>query len=279
MLRYVIILISFLLIPLSSSAQSDSEKLGMALDYFQSHKYHEALLMFEDLDKHYQLNPRFLAYMGVCYYYAWNYEKATAYLDSIMEKMDVYSPHERAVYYYADAESHFYLQQFDKAIPMYEQMLKVCYKDEEPATHYKLGFCYLFQDQWQEASDLFKKALSGYKKMLPMESARISQLHNMINGLHALIPPSKEDWLRFDSLWRAINSPKMVLNKNYDLPPLRKIDLPTLIHKRKADPAIASTRVVKDTISHSAVHDIDLGDIYRDIFIPDSIVMKNTLSK
>ena len=252
MLRCVIILISFLLIPLSSSAQSDSEKLGMALDYFQSHKYHEALLMFEDLDKHYQLNPRFLAYMGVCYYYAWNYEKATAYLDSIMDKMDVYSPHERAVYYYADAESHFYLQQFDKAIPMYEQMLKVCYKDEEPATHYKLGFCYLFQDQWQEASDLFKKAL---------------------------IPPSKEDWLRFDSLWRAINSPKMVLNKNYDLPPLRKIDLPTLIHKRKADPAIASTRVVKDTISHSAVHDIDLGDIYRDIFIPDSIVMKNTLSK
>ena len=272
MLRYFIILVSFLLTPIIGSAQTDAEKLGMALDYFQSHKYHEALLMFEDLDKHYQLNPRFLAYMGVCYYYAWNYDKATAYLDSVMDKMDVYSPHERAVYYFADAESHFYLQQYEKAIPLYEKMLKVCFKDEEPATLYKLGFSYLFQDQWQEASDYFKKALSGFKKMLPMETARITQLQHMINGLNPLVPPSKEDWLRFDSLWMTTNGPKMILNRLPEMPPMKEIILPQQATIAENTPPTTPTeKMVKDTISQPVVHDIDLSDIYKDLVIPDSL--------
>ena len=54
---------------------SDSELLGKAIDYFQSGKFHEALLLFEKLDQKYKLNPRFRAFIGVCYFYDWNDEK------------------------------------------------------------------------------------------------------------------------------------------------------------------------------------------------------------
>ena len=44
MLRYFVVIVSFLMASLSVGAQTDAERLGMALDYFQSQKYHEALL-------------------------------------------------------------------------------------------------------------------------------------------------------------------------------------------------------------------------------------------
>ena len=72
----------------------DAEQLGRAMEYFASGKYHEALLLFQKLDDEYELNPRFKAYLGVCHYYEWNYEQATAYLDSVINKLDVYAPHE-----------------------------------------------------------------------------------------------------------------------------------------------------------------------------------------
>ena len=78
----VIILSVWLLhIPFRAQKPSDSEQLGMALEYFQSAKYHEALLIFEKLDEHYTLNPRYHAYMGVCYYNEWLYQEACQYLD------------------------------------------------------------------------------------------------------------------------------------------------------------------------------------------------------
>ena len=53
--RYVLAIIAAITISLPFMAQrpSDSETLGMALEYFQSGKYHEALLLFEKLDKEY----------------------------------------------------------------------------------------------------------------------------------------------------------------------------------------------------------------------------------
>ncbi|MBQ2523387.1 MAG: hypothetical protein II541_04205, partial [Prevotella sp.] len=80
---------------------ADTEMLGKALDYFQGGKFHESLLLFEKLDKKYKLNPRFRAYMGVCYYYDWDYEKACEYLDSMIPQMAPFAPHERSVYYYS----------------------------------------------------------------------------------------------------------------------------------------------------------------------------------
>ena len=95
---------------------SGKEQLTHAMEYFSSGKYHEALLLFQKLDKKYDLNPRFHAYMGVCYYYDWEYKKACEYLDEAIPKLDAYAPHERSVYYYAAAESHFNLEQYAEAL-------------------------------------------------------------------------------------------------------------------------------------------------------------------
>lgn len=167
-----------------SSQISDSERLGNALDYFQSGKYHEALLLFQKLDKEYNLNPRFKAYIGICYYYEWQYKEACTYLDEAIPKLGSFSPHERSVYFYADAESYFNLQLYHKAIPCYEQMLLVCYDNEKPEVLYKLGMCYMFGKDWANAHDYFTSALSYYVRYrnTPDEHARIKQIENMIKG-------------------------------------------------------------------------------------------------
>lgn len=75
------------LCPSTAAAQqkaTDADRLGMALEYFQSAKYHEALLIFQKLDKQYKLNPRFKAYMALCYYYEWDYKKAVGYFDKVL---------------------------------------------------------------------------------------------------------------------------------------------------------------------------------------------------
>ena len=45
-----------------------TERLGKALEYFTSQKYHECLMIMQDLEKQYLLNPRYKAYLGVCYF-------------------------------------------------------------------------------------------------------------------------------------------------------------------------------------------------------------------
>ena len=74
-MRKILFAILLTLMPSLLSAQTkhaDTEKLGMALEYFTYGKYHEALLLFEKLEKQHKLNPRFMAYMGLCHYYEWN---------------------------------------------------------------------------------------------------------------------------------------------------------------------------------------------------------------
>ncbi len=161
---------------------TDSEKLGMALEYFQSRKYHEALLLFEKLDKKYRLNPRFRAYIGVCYYYEWDYEKATAYLDSVIPKLEAFAPQERSFYYFAAAESHFNLKQYEKAMPLYEEMLQLCHDNEKADAYYKIGFIHVFHENWLSALDSLQSALVYYREHLPNREARIAQIRNMING-------------------------------------------------------------------------------------------------
>ena len=108
--RFIVLLIAIVGFSLCLAAQKrheDTEKLGMALEYFSSGKYHEALLLFQKLDKNYKLNARFRAYIGVCYYHEWDYKKAVEYLDETIPQLEALAPHERNVYYYADAESQF----------------------------------------------------------------------------------------------------------------------------------------------------------------------------
>ena len=49
------LLLSGMCFPVSAQKSKDSEELGKALDYFTSAKYHEALLIFQRLDKEYNL--------------------------------------------------------------------------------------------------------------------------------------------------------------------------------------------------------------------------------
>lgn len=172
----------------------DSDRLTMALEYFQSGKYHEALLLFEKLDKEYALNPRYHAYMGVCYYYEWLYEEACRYLDEAIPKLEAFAPHERSVYYYTDGESHFQLQQYREAIPFFEKALTVCYENEKGDILYRLGLCHMFAEEWQEAHDHYKLALDNYLtyRDTPDMQARIYQTAHMMKGCEAHLPKTEE---------------------------------------------------------------------------------------
>lgn len=168
----------------SDDGESDSNRLGKALDYFAGGKYHEALILLVDIDKKYNLNPRFKAYIGVCYYYEWDYKEACRYLDAIIPELEVYAPHERSIYYNAAAESHFNLAEYNLAIPLYERQLLVCYDNEKGDAFYRLGFCYMFIEKRQIAADYFNSALQYYTRFNPSgKENRITQIGKMLNGL------------------------------------------------------------------------------------------------
>lgn len=258
-----------------AQAQTDSERLGMALEYFQSQKYHESLLIFRDLEKKYRLNPRFQAYMGVCCYYEWDYMSACKYLDAVLPQMDAYSPQERSVYYFADAESHFQLQHYPQAIPLFDKMLLLCHDNEKPDAYYRLGFCYLFGNDWLNASKNFQSALELYKQYRSNEKARIAQLNNMINGLHQKLSVAVRDWRRVDKDWEELYgqqfSPgQLIAQPSIPSSPIRnQNDLllsktNTTVSPNQQDAVqLQSQDIRRDTISHQAEHDINLSDIYK----------------
>lgn len=122
--RLLLILLCFVSVSVfPQGKKADTEALGRALEYFQSQKYHEALLIFQRLDQSYKLNARYKAYIGLCYYYDWDYKKATEYFDTFLPKLDMLAPEERALYYYADGESHFQLGHYDQAIVLFQSAL------------------------------------------------------------------------------------------------------------------------------------------------------------
>lgn len=163
----------------------DRELLDKAIDYFVSRKYHEALLLFEHLDEHYTLNPRYKAYMGYCYYVEWEYDTAAESFSVSMPRLAALSPHELSVYYFAWAESLFNLSRYDEAIAVYEQHLVRCYPNERADALYRLGFIYLFRDDKPLAWEYFSAACSCYQYYQPEQQARIRQLRHMALGLEA----------------------------------------------------------------------------------------------
>ena len=161
----------------------DTDKLGKAIEYFAGGKYHEALILFVDIDKRYELNPRFKGYIGICYYHEWEYEKACKYLDKALPQLEVYAPRERNVYYGAAAESHFMLGQYDEAIPIYEKQLLVCHGNEKGDVLYHLGLCHMFKERWQCAADYLSSAIAYYEKYKSTAShSRLVQTEKMLNG-------------------------------------------------------------------------------------------------
>ncbi|MBF1460245.1 MAG: tetratricopeptide repeat protein, partial [Prevotella pallens] len=167
----------------SVSAQTtdpDPVLLDKAVAYFNSEKYHEALLIFQQLDKRYKLNDRFRAYIGLCYYNEWEYKSATKYLDEVTPRLTMLAPHERSVYYFANAESHFQLQEYKAAIPFYEQALTVCYDNEKGEIYYRLGLCYMFGSEWEKARDAYARCEEFFRKYrsIPDVEARLTQAIN-----------------------------------------------------------------------------------------------------
>ncbi|WP_231477608.1 M48 family metallopeptidase [Prevotella sp. HUN102] len=196
-----LLLVLFFSLSLSLRAQSkdpDPVQLDKALEYFTSAKYQEALLIFQRLDKQYKLNDRFRAYIGLCYYHEWDYKAAAKYLDEVIPKLSMLAPHERSVYFFAAGESHFNLKQYKAAIPHYENALQVCYDREKAEIYYRLGFCYMFAENWEKARDFYALSEDYYRKYRNIDDveARLAQVQRMRAGCQAKIDAK----LRADSL-------------------------------------------------------------------------------
>ena len=188
--------------------KADAEQLARALDYFASEKFHECLVLLQPLDGRYKLNPRYRAYLAVCLYYEWEYAEAIRLFDEVLPQLQGLAPHELSLYYWMDAESYFALQQYARALPLYEKMLPLCRDNEKPDAYYRLGFCHLFAaessgasssekvsgssessgssaEERKKAKECFELSLEGYLKYrnTPNEKARIAQIRHMIGGL------------------------------------------------------------------------------------------------
>lgn len=188
--------------------KEDAEQLARALDYFASEKFHECLVLLQPLNRRYKLNPRYRAYLAVCLYYEWEYAEAIRLFDEVLPQLQGLAPHELSLYYWMDAESYFALQQYDRALPLYEKMLPLCRDNEKPDAYYRLGFCHLFAaeasgasssekvsgssessgssaEERKKAKECFELSLEGYLKYrnTPNEKARIAQIRHMIGGL------------------------------------------------------------------------------------------------
>lgn len=186
-------------LPIRAQQQDpDPVLLDKAIEYFTSAKYHEALLIFQRLDKRYKLNERFRAYIGLCYYHEWEYKKAAQYLDEALPALAVLAPHERSVYHFAAAESHFLMQQYKEATPHYEFALALCYDREKAEINYRLGLCYMFAEKWKMARNYFAAAQLFYQKYRNVDNveARWAQATKMRAGCQAKI----DEKLRADSI-------------------------------------------------------------------------------
>ena len=179
-------------------AEPASVLLGKAIEYYQGRKYHECILAFEKLRKHYQLNPRFTAYLGFSYYKTQQYPEAVEFLEESIPSLKAYSPQEQAVYLYACAESHFALAQYSEALPYYTQALPLTRGLDKADVNYHMAFCYYFQgtdsvsvdhtiQHFTSANNIYKES-ARQTALNELHNARMSQTDNMLRALRKLLP-------------------------------------------------------------------------------------------
>lgn len=163
---------------------SDKEQLSRALEYFQAEKYHECMLILARLDSIYTLNPRFRAFLGVCYYYDGNYRQAARHLEATLPQLTPFGPQELSVYCWLCAESLFNEGQWHRAVNYYEQALLQRRGADKADALYRLGFCYINMANWPCAYEYMESALSYYRtdRSRP-NTARIEQLRHMVPAL------------------------------------------------------------------------------------------------
>ena len=190
MFRLPIVLLCLLLsTSLCRGQMKDSDRLGIAIEYFQSGKYQEARNILLELDKSYTLNPRFRAYLGVCCFYEWDFAKAAEILDEVIPLLASLSPQEKSVYNYAAAESHFTLQHYREALPYFIQTMSLCHPNERGESYFKLAFCHLSEGDYVNAYVCLQQSLSYYEQYLdtPAHQSRIRQIETMLVGAEAQI--------------------------------------------------------------------------------------------
>ena len=184
-----VVLFIFLILSTLSSVNAqvrESEKLGKAIEYFGGQKYHEALILFEGLAKKYRLNPRFYAYMGVCYFKEQDYRHASEMLDSIIPHLEPFPPHERGVCYYSCAESHFLLGEYPTALSYYEMSLPVANEHEKGDIYYRMGCCGMMMESDSIQIENFRQAKIWFEKAdmsIPETRARRKQTEVMLRAL------------------------------------------------------------------------------------------------
>lgn len=144
-----------------------------------------------------------MAYMAVCYFKEQRYEDATAILDKVCPDLDPFPPHERAMYYFANAESHFSIatdmekkagiaakdakKEYDTAATYYEKALTVCFAKEKGDIYYRLGFCRLLNVRIDEATQYFTKAKAWYARYGSMDDETAFRKKQTDNMLHSLL--------------------------------------------------------------------------------------------
>lgn len=147
------------------SNQLDSkEQLSRAIEYFQSGKYHEALLLFNILSKEYTLNYRFQAYIGVCNFYDRNYEQTIAIFDSIMPRLDKFAPHEQSIYYYCAAESNYQLKHYAESLRLFEHQFLLCFNNEKGDALLRIGLCHRQLGNIPTAQEYLQQAVAYYRR-------------------------------------------------------------------------------------------------------------------
>lgn len=212
MLASLLLICTLHISPLTANAQSnyslrtestsapnkkeDAFLLARALEYYQGCKYHEASLAFEKLKASYKLNPRFMAFLGFCYFKEGKYEEAIDNLTEGIPELSAYSPHEQSVYIFSCAESHFQLRQYEDAIHYYTMAIPLVDGYEKGDILYHKAFSYYMLGKYSQAHSTFNDALALLKTELPddthdesaeLHKARIQQTENMIRGLSRII--------------------------------------------------------------------------------------------
>ena len=205
LLRYLILAL-LLLTPLcNADAQRDNDKmlLGKAIEYYQGRKYHECILAFEKLRRHYQLNPRFTAFLGFSYYKEQQYDDAAHYLTEGIPHLGGYSPKEQATYIYACAESLFHLGKYNESLSYYANALPFTEGCDAADIHFHMAFANYLQDNvktsdkdslLQEAYNHFSVSNGLYREAATRElldelhTARLSQTAHMLRAMQRQFP-------------------------------------------------------------------------------------------
>ena len=185
------------------------------------------------------------------------------------------APHERSVYYFANAESHFQLQEYKLAIPFYEQALTVCYDNEKGEIYYRLGLCYMFGSEWEKARDAYAHCEEFFRKYrsIPDVEARLTQAINMRKGCQAKI----NEKLAIDSIARAkaiedslraiaasVPLDSVITEKPTDTIPSKSIVTTPMVGEKKKTPVPPiDDKPAKQKKKQEDVAPINLEDLYK----------------